>query len=597
MKNRDKYQTIKGKATETVLDYFYLRNRAPVSICGIEEKLKTKNKKLLNTTLDNLIKSGLLKKEQSEITKIDNTFMGIVFVKKNKPFTKISNLVYSLSCPENITVLKNDKCLVKITNKKRLTATVLFIVKREPKTHFGFLEKNNKGFFFKSYTVPGVSVYIKKHSVEHIKNSCFGKIKVCPYSTIKKLPEGVLTQFIPDTSPHLSNLLMPTHNCLVNTSLQIDSINEKYSKNVLSDYADLSQDKSIFTVSEKETTLHEIAISIKKENDLCYMKVFVPDVAYYIQENSGLDKYMINRGSGYIDSKFKNPLLPIEISEKLSLIKDKKRLCIGLYIVFNEEGFYIQEPFLFLAIIKVNANLTLSPPSAPAQNKTTCQKGSELEMALSLSKKLDKILLDIYREPNSDGLSGIKNVSNIVVSNILRKSGYPYLALDYEKVNKEKFINELGKEKTKMDLTHNLLQEKELSYSNAIIFLKETVKSFQEQQLLKKHVDRLFSQKSFCLKEKQTPLCDGFAHFTSPLQHFWDIHTQRLIKKQIKKRLHNNKAKENDITKINKIKGRLTCKSIVTKNNFENFYKQKKHKKGDNLGTGQAPGVPVSDPS
>lgn len=205
------------------------------------------------------------------------------------------------------------------------------------------------------------------------------------------------------------------------------------------------RDEMIVTIDGKKTKDFDDAISVEKINDNQYkLGVHIADVAFYVKEDSEIDKEARERGTSiYLIDKV-IPMLPEELSNGIcSLVPNEDRFTISLEAIINQQG-NVLETKIFPSLINSKYRLTYDQVA-----------NMDNDEIITTNKRLHDMLQHAYEL--SDILSNKKN-----------EEGY----IDFEIAEPIIELNELGRA-NKITLRKRLSSE--ILIENFMVFANETV--------------------------------------------------------------------------------------------------------------------------
>ncbi|XP_022809791.1 uncharacterized protein LOC111346790 [Stylophora pistillata] len=120
-----------------------------------------------------------------------------------------------------------------------------------------------------------------------------------------------------------------------------------------------------FTIDPENSKDLDDALSIEKLQDsgLCRVGIHIADVSFFVQPDTPLDKEALFRCSSYYPGHGFEivPMLPRELSENhCSLLYDKRRLCLSIFLNMSDDGIYMEQPDIQETIVRSTCQLTYS---------------------------------------------------------------------------------------------------------------------------------------------------------------------------------------------------------------------------------------------
>lgn len=439
---------------------------------------------------------------------------------------------------------------------KQFFAVVISIQERKNKFIFGTINENfnfipinfNKEYFFFDTSLVNKNTYVKFQIKSVIRNKIYLEFKKEiskvnePYSDINLLIEsvGIISSF---------NQQVINESELIPKEVLIKS--DEYRKDLTNEL--------VVTIDGEKTKDFDDAISIyKNKNDNYILGVHIADVAYYVKENSEIDKEALRRSTSiYLIDKV-IPMLPEILSNGIcSLNPDVYRYTLTLQLEINKDGKVIKKQ-LFPSCIKSKYRLTYNQVEN-YQNDPLFKNDKNLFKLIDLSFELSQILskikhdqgyidfeieesvIDLDKNGKTINLSTKKRLSSEVlienfmilaneqVSKMVTKQNIPNIYRIHEVPSDGKFDN-LRKIIKSFD---DLGDVKIKNSPNPKVFL-QTIKEIKKHRfdnfikiiLLRTMQKAKYSSNNighFGLASK----C--YSHFTSPIRRYADLQLHRII--------------------------------------------------------------------
>ncbi|MCR4581331.1 MAG: RNB domain-containing ribonuclease [Bacilli bacterium] len=199
-------------------------------------------------------------------------------------------------------------------------------------------------------------------------------------------------------------------------------------------------------MSSKTKMLYDDAFSIEElEDGSVYLYLHVPDVDEYVQENSDLEDYMRHMGMSRYVANDRRPMIPYDLSRKMSLNAGNDVASLTYRVHLNDKGIVLGLDFM-KSVIHVDDNLT----RYNANNLFTTGKYKYmdvLEKMASLARRLRmKRNRRVGKKSNSAMIMEEFNIwGNIFIASYFNENGivFPYKNLVHRDYN-SMFINDIS---------------------------------------------------------------------------------------------------------------------------------------------------------
>jgi len=330
------------------------------------------------------------------------------------------------------------------------------------------------------------------------------------------------------------------------------------------------RDLTIFTIDPPDAKDHDDAVSLEElEDGINRLGVHIADVSYYVPMESWLDKDALLRGNSIYLVDRVIPMLPEKLSADLcSLHEGVDRLCLSAFIHYDNHGKIIKSE-IAESIINSRASLNYTE----VQKCLDGNPSDKLAPFMSLLKKMNvlakkikakrvkagsldfdlpepKVVLDpegnvveIFKYPRYDSHRLIEEFmleANKAVAKTLEGAAAPILFRVHDKPDKLKIKNfaelllEMGyKFSFKGDITPKKLQrvlEDVAGKADEAFVYKILLRSLAKAVYQPNNIGH------FGLA------FDSYAHFTSPIRRYPDLHLHRVAKLFINKKLNADSA-------------------------------------------------------
>ncbi len=348
----------------------------------------------------------------------------------------------------------------------------------------------------------------------------------------------------------------------INQTKQIGKTISKFERNRRKDLRDLT----VFTIDPADAKDHDDAVSLEELPDgTCRLGVHIADVSHYVKADSWLDQDALLRGNSIYLVDRVIPMLPEKLSADLcSLHEGVDRMALTCFIYYDKRG-NVKDQEMLETIINSNASLNYNEVQDCLDGNPNDKTGQYAELLVKmdkLAKKLKgkrvkagsldfdlpeaKVVLDpdgnvveILKYPRYDSHRLVEEFmlsANKVVAKLLEGFAAPILFRVHDKPDKLKVKNfaELIKE---MGYTFSF--KGEITPKKFQRVLDEVTgkadEAFVHKLLLRSLAKAAYQPNNlghFGLA------FDSYAHFTSPIRRYPDLHLHRVVKLFINKLLH-----------------------------------------------------------
>ncbi|MGL5643508.1 MAG: ribonuclease R [Metamycoplasmataceae bacterium] len=548
----------------------FINEKNEVSFIEIakEFRISINQNRELTLFLNSLIKDGIIMQNTKKnffvptiinkiITKIKINPKGFGFVDINEreaAFISSNNIHGAMDEDEVEVIIMNDTI-----KPGSFIGSVVRVVKRKNEYLYGTIEKNGQYFDF----IPLIQKIRNRFrfvNKEMLKDKMFVKAKIEDINS-----EHILLRIV----KNISDINKPYAD--INLLLESMEVDDTFNSKVLEEASKVPtvvqnisefgrvdlRDKLIVTIDGESTKDFDDAITVKKlDNGNYFLGVYIADVAYYVKEDSEIDKQAFSRGTSiYLIDKV-IPMLPEVLSNGIcSLNPNVDRFVLALEVEIDNFGKAIN-PRLFPALINSKHRLTYNQV-ADYQTNEYILKDNELVNMLKESYELSNILsikknkegyIDFeIEEPiiQLDENGKTKNIisksrksseilienfmvfANETVSKIVSDLKVPNIYRIHEKPSDEKImmfqsmLNILG---VKITLPHS---GSPIEFSKAI----NSIKDVRFDDLIKLSLLRTMQKAKY---ESNNIghfglASEYYSHFTSPIRRYPDLILHRII--------------------------------------------------------------------
>jgi ribonuclease R len=562
------------------------KNKTPLSFNDIVDLLEYQNiddkkealrRRLIAMTRDGQIfknrKNGFLIVENSDFLsgQVQATSSSFGFF---VPDTKRDDLVlYSRYMQQ---LMHGDRIIVRVgqKDKKGRDEAILVRVTQRAHTHIAGIFSTHSGLCFvkpdnkKLYS----DIIIPQSKRKNAKNKDIVKVEILEYANKHHNAIGQVCSVLGSKS----YLETQIESALINFNISAEfkketlreakNINKKISKEDIKRRKDL-RDLNFVTIDGEDSKDFDDAVYCNLNNKGEFiLYVAIADVSFFVKKNSNLETEALDRGTSvYLPEKVV-PMLPEVLSNGLcSLLPNKDRLVLCCEIKIDNKGKIIKYEF-YNSIIRSVARLTydevyellIDQKDKDIQNKHKNIK-EDLQNIYRLYKVLKKerkkrgaLEFDTQESRilfNNDG--SIKEVlpyerhdihrlieecmimANVCCARFLQKHNLPGLYRVHDKPTKQK-ISDLKDFFQLYDI--NFATSKKPNSAD-FLNLYDSFSYRDDSAILSLVILRSLKQAYY--SEKKLPhfglALDNYAHFTSPIRRFADLHNHRMIKIYLEK--------------------------------------------------------------
>ncbi len=480
--------------------------------------------------------------------------------------------------------------LLPITGGKRREAKVVRVVARgferlvgtyEKSQNFGFVVPDNERF--------GADVFVP---IERSKGAVNGHkvvVEITDYGQIgrngrRRSPEGKVVEII----GHINDPGVDIMSIVKGFDLpmefpekvlnQAERVSNPVSEADRAGRKDL-RDVLMVTIDGEDAKDLDDAVSVSKEGAIYHLGVHIADVTNYVQENSALDREAIKRGTSVYLVDRVIPMLPHVLSNGIcSLNQGEDRLALSCMMDIDEKGQIVNYE-IAESVICVNQRMSYTSVKKILEDKDEeeCRKYESLvpmfelmeELALILRAKRrkrgaidfdfpeSKIVLDAMGHPIDikpyERNTATKIIEDfMLVANETVAQHFYWLELpfvyrthdtpDPEKIQKlSAFINNLGYYIKTVGQARGSLNNE--IHPKEIQKLLDKIEGTPEEAMISRLTLRSMKQAKYTTECSGHfgLACDYYCHFTSPIRRYPDLQIHRIIKEQLRGRLHDDR--------------------------------------------------------
>lgn len=353
-----------------------------------------------------------------------------------------------ISKTNNQNAFDGDRVLVSLNGKgghgkRKKEGEVVKIIERNTHTVVGTFERNkNVTFVIPDNDKIASDIYIPKGATMDAKNGQKVVVELSDYGTIKRSPEGYVTQILGYSGEPGVDVL---------SIIKAFDIVEEFTDEV---YAETKKIPDFVSAMETENRVDlrniitvtidgedakdlDDAITISQNDDRTFeLGVHIADVSNYVLENSKLDNKALERSTSVYLADRVIPMLPTKLSNGIcSLNEGVDRLTLSCIMQIDEKGRVISHK-ICESVINVNARMNYSDVFAIISGKKTKPEYDALAPMFLLMEKL-AIILRKSRESQ-----GAIDFDFPECKMILDKNGMPVSIEQYDRNEATKIIEE-----------------------------------------------------------------------------------------------------------------------------------------------------------
>jgi len=327
---------------------------------------------------------------------------------------------------------------------------------------------------------------------------------------------------------------------------------------------------TVFTIDPADAKDHDDAVSYEETDEgLIRLGVHIADVSHYVKADAWLDRDALLRGNSIYLVDRVIPMLPEKLSADLcSLHEGVDRLALSVLIYFDALGNAVRHEIVE-SIINSSASLNYIEVQKSLDGKPSPKLERFAELLLKMNKLAKKLrakrqkagsldfdlpepkivldkegnVVDIFRYPRYDSHRLVEEfmlAANCRVAKTMKAIASPILYRVHDKPDKLKVNNfaELLKEMGYSFSFKGEITPKKFQRVLKLVEGKEDEK-FIHQLLLRSMAKAVYQPDNighFGLA------FDSYAHFTSPIRRYPDLHLHRVVKLYINKKLNASTA-------------------------------------------------------
>lgn len=551
--------------------------------------IDNKNAAVFNKTFNSLVKNGYIVMNGDKAYLSSEYFVGTLYCSNGVQFTYRQQDKFILDTQSAFPV-DGDVVLVKISDEKRLTGTVVKVLKRTDKHIAGIFVKQG----LQSFIIPEdksrykYDLFVENAMEEETPNYAKVDAILEPFDTGLK-PVGKIVRVIRNKTDDSARNKLAT--------LAKYGFSSKFSKEALEEAANIKKkvshsafkesvivDKPVFIISDKQSA--HTAYSAQKTKNGFEITVYTIDVASKIVEGSNLDKEARQKAlSCCLNNEFINILPQDLIDAKISFSEGQKRSSVAFKLYFDVTGHRtgfdvfeaIVEPCTRVIPSEFMQYLAFRDESFETENFAIIEDLMALSELYTLMDKTKLVFKDNNRIRNiedgeieykqstivDDLFYLLKTECEIITSHLFAAYKFPVIHSYYNLPSMFK-IERLAAQCKQFDIDVSCLLEEKIEPKDIYNLIHEVDKTYQ--LAIKYNVFEMIGEKQYSMERTYNFAAgDSTCPIVNPARNYAALYNQRLLKRYIKKTLFNDNVENKVLKTIDDI-----CKDLSKKAKFKN---------------------------
>lgn len=324
-------------------------------VCALVNVKEAALRKLVFTTLEDLVKIGFLKNAGHGVYKLnknDKTYEGIIQLTQRKAGYVIvddSSISDIYIAPTNINqALGGDRVQVQIIKqgKDKKEGVVLNVLERERTQFVGTIHKQEKfAFLVLDNSRIGTDIYIPKEKLKGAKDGEKVLAKITVWPKTAENPFGEVIEVLGKTGGNDIEMI----SILVNQGLEYqfpeEVLDEAERVHLELDPKEIERRRDFrevttFTIDPADAKDFDDALSFKRlENGNIEVGVHIADVSHYVRPETAMDKEALKRSNSVYLVDRVVPMLPEQLSNMVcSLRPNEDKFCFSAVFEMDESG-------------------------------------------------------------------------------------------------------------------------------------------------------------------------------------------------------------------------------------------------------------------
>lgn len=417
-------------------------------VCALINVKENALRKLVYTTLEELVKIGFLKNAGHGVYRLNNTetyLEGTIQLTQRKAGYVIldnSDLPDVYIAPQNVNqALGGDRVQVQIikSGKEKKEGVVLQVLERERSQFVGTIHKKEKfAFLVLDNSRIGTDIYIPSEKLKGAKTGDKVLAKITVWPKTAENPFGEVIEVLGKTGSSNDTEMI---SILVNQGLDYQFPPEvlDQAEHIHLDLDPVEVEKrrdfrstTTFTIDPADAKDFDDALSFKRlENGNIEIGVHIADVSHYVRPDSAMDKEALKRSNSVYLVDRVIPMLPEQLSNMVcSLRPNEDKFCFSAVFEMNEAGKLFNQWF-GKSVIHSNRRFTYEGAQEIIEGKD-----GDFKSEILLFDKIAKIL----RKKRLN--SGAMNIESEEIRFQLDSEGFPETVLIKTSKDAHKLIEE-----------------------------------------------------------------------------------------------------------------------------------------------------------
>lgn len=597
-KNRKPKNKLKDSLTHILRKVFTENSDSSLNhkqVCALVNIKENALRKLVYTTLEELVKVGFLKHSGHGVYSLNKTesyFEGTIQLTQRKAGYVIiddSTMPDIYIAPQNVNqALGGDRVQVQLikTGKEKKEGVVVKVLERERAQFVGTIQKQEKfAFLVLDNTRVGTDIYIPNEKLKGAKNGdkVLAKITVWPKSA--ENPFGEVIEVLGKTG---SGNDLEMISILVNQGLEFqfpeDVLDEAEQIHLELDQKEVENRRDFrstttFTIDPADAKDFDDALSFKRlENGNIEIGVHIADVSHYVRPETAMDKEALKRSNSVYLVDRVVPMLPEQLSNMVcSLRPNEDKFCFSAVFEMDETGKMYGQWF-GKTVIYSNRRFAYEDAQEIIEGKD-----GDFKEEILLFDKIAKIL----RKKRLS--AGAMNIESEEIRFKLGDDGFPETILIKTSKDAHKLIEEfmllanrkvaefIAKPKKGIGIVpfiyrcHDTPDPSKIATFNLFIQKFDYQIELKDPQMISKNINKLLEDiryknefsliqtmaiRSMAKATYETEnighyglAFEHYTHFTSPIRRYADLMVHRILQEELTSKKHRYGKELNDVCK------------------------------------------------
>lgn len=547
----------KNEIRAKILTYLFKNRFYRFSTKKLFFKLNIQNNcaSIYNKVVGEILKAEYVVQKDNKIQWDSRYFIGECLVFGKKFYSYFGRDKYRVTIPIGVYPLDEDTVIVKMSDPKRLEADLVEILSRTKKHIFGTLatsEINGMAFVIPEDNHRYLTdIFIGAGQSTDPLAYCKVEVQINRYET-KRKPCGTIVRMVrsamEDTDKNTSAILARHGLQTIITQDISNDISKIKNRISQGDYRDRVKidDRQVFMINDHRVS--DIAFSARKIKDQYEIGIYTVDVATYISEGSQLDQAARKRVADIREGTYRISMLPNDIKGKVLFAEGKKRPAVAMKAIFNTTGHLVDFEF-FEAIICPQTRLSVSDLNQYAKQSNEefelkyCNLLDEVSTIKALMGLQDIGYMELYPAPRSSFTDRfntyMKNLFDSVAAHTLREIGVPFLYCGVQEPD-EFDIHRLSIQCEAIGMDPTMI-EKQMKHMDGITEWMDSIGNSGVRAAVTEQIRLVIPREYFSSLPQKHFILGVNYHCTvsSPYTRYADLYNQRILKRYIRKTIHN----------------------------------------------------------